>query len=93
MKQIYRFNQIAPPTLRESALRDELERRRLRRQTTLLVLAGMLGLFCLVLVAAALYPIYPVLALACMIHLCAAITGACVISIVFVQKRREITWF
>lgn len=92
MKQIYHFNQTAPPVLRESTLQKELECRRLRRQTTLLALAGMLCLFCLFLAAAALYPVYPALTLACMAYLCAAVTGACVISVVFVQKRRELTW-
>lgn len=90
MKQIYHFDGKRPPVLRESALREALERRRLRRQTTLLALAGMLCLLCLALVAAALYPRYPVLALVCMLHLAAAVTGAGVISIVFVQKRRDI---
>ena len=91
MKQIYRFDGGRPPVLRESALREELERRRLQRQTALLALAGMLCLLCLVLVAAALYPVYPVLALVCMIHLGAAVTGACILTVVFMQKRRELT--
>ncbi|WP_297210880.1 hypothetical protein [uncultured Flavonifractor sp.] len=91
MKQIYHFDRESPPVLREETLAAELERRRLRRQTALLALAGMLGLLCLLLTGAALYPLYPLLALACLFHLCAAVTGACVLTIVFVQKRREFT--
>lgn len=91
MKQIYHFNKTAPPILRESALQKELERRRLRRQTTLLVLAGMLCLLCLFLTAGLLYPVYPTLTLACVAYLCAAVTGACVLTVVFMQKRRELT--
>lgn len=91
MKQIYRFDGEMPPVLRETTLRAELERRRLRRQTTLLVLAGMLCLLCLFLTAGLLYPVYPALALACVVYLCAAVTGACVLTVVFMQKRRDLT--
>ena len=65
--------------------------RRLRRQTTLLVLAGMLCLLCLFLTAGLLYPVYPTLTLACLAYLCAAVTGACILTVVFMQKRRELT--
>lgn len=91
MKQIYRFDGKTPPVLRESALQAELERRRLGWQTTLLVLAGMLCLLCLFLTAGLLYPVYPTLTLACLAYLCAAVTGACVLTVVFMQKRRELT--
>ena len=92
MKQIYHFEGKAPPVLRESILREELERRRLRRQTALLALGGMLSLFCLFLAAVSLYRIQPVLALGGMLYLCAAITGGCVLILVFMWKRRELTW-
>ena len=91
MKQIYRFDGNTPPILRESVLQEVLERRRLRRQTTLLVLAGMLCLLCLFLTAGLLYPVYPTLTLACLAYLCAAVTGACILTVVFMQKRRELT--
>ena len=42
MKQIYNFEQHKPPVLNENMLRAELERRRLRWQTALLALAGIL---------------------------------------------------
>lgn len=91
MKQIYRFDGETPPALRESILQKELERRRLRRQTALLALAGMLCLLCLFLTAGLLYPVYPALTLACAAYLSAAVTGACVLTVVFMQKRRELT--
>ena len=92
MKQIYRFDGQLPPALRERDLAAELERRRLRRQTALLVLAGMLSLFCLLLTGAVLYPVFPALSLACLVYFCAAVTGACILAVVFVQKRRELSW-
>ena len=42
MKQIYNFEQYTPPVLNENMLREELEQRRLRWQTALLALAGIL---------------------------------------------------
>ena len=51
MRQIYRFDAFVPPPLSEARLRRELERRRLRRQAALLVLGGLLTLFCIALAA------------------------------------------
>ena len=90
MRQIYRFDGARPPLLRESDLRAELERRRIRRQTALLALGGVLSLICLLLAAALLYPVAPALSIACGAYLCAASAGAGVIAIVFAQHRRRV---
>ena len=90
MRQIYRFDGARPPLLRESALRAELERRRVRRQTTLLALGGVLSLICLLLAAALLYPVAPAVSIACGAYLCAASAGAGVIAIVFAHHRRRV---
>lgn len=90
MRQIYRFDGARPPLLRESALRAELERRRLRRQTALLALGGVLSLICLLLAAALLYPAAPAVSIACGAYLCAASAGAGVIAIMFAHHRRRV---
>lgn len=41
MKQIYDFEKYAPPALSEKTLRQEFERRKLRRQMFLLALAAV----------------------------------------------------
>lgn len=43
MKQIYNFENYAPPALNEKTLRREIERRKLRRQMFLLALAAILS--------------------------------------------------
>ena len=90
MRQIYRFDGGEPPILRESALRAELERRKLRRQTALLALGGLLSLLSLLLAASLLYPVRPALSIACGAYLCAASAGAGVIAIVFAHHRRRV---
>ena len=55
---------------------------------TALVRSGRRAFF---LTAGLLYPVYPALTLACVVYLCAAVTGACVLTVVFMQKRRELT--
>ena len=42
MNQIYNFESMEPPVLNESMLQAELEKRRLRRQTTMAAVAGIL---------------------------------------------------
>lgn len=90
MRQIYRFDGARPPMLRESDLRAELARRKLRRQTALLALGGLLSLLCLLLAAVLLYPAAPALSVACGAYLCAASAGTGVIAIVFASHRRRV---
>ena len=92
MRQIYQFDRVRPPRLTEAMLRRERERRQLRRQTALLALAGMLVCACLLAVSwLLLVRGHPLLALACVLYLCAALTGGGVLTIVAVQRRKELT--
>ena len=59
MKQIYDFGRHTPPALNERMLREALERRSLRRQTLLLLLAGCLLLAAFVLLAYSAMDWYP----------------------------------
>lgn len=91
MKQIYRFDEFAPPALCEARLRAELERRRLQRQTALLVLGGLLTLFCIALAALSLYPVLPVLALLCVGYLCVAVAGGAAVVLVFLHRKESLS--
>lgn len=61
MKQIYDFEQRTPPVLNEQMLRAELERRKLRIQTAVAVLAGFLLMIAAVLLGYSAIDWYPVL--------------------------------
>ena len=59
MKQIYDFEQRTPPVLNEQMLRAELERRKLRIQTAVAVLAGFLLMIAAVLLGYSAIDWYP----------------------------------
>lgn len=86
MKQIYDFGRQTPPALNEQMLRAELERRRLRVQTTLAVLAGFLLLIACVLLGYSAIDWYPVLTLLCFGYIITAATGAGVIAVLYSRK-------
>ena len=86
MRQIYRFDGARPPLLRESALRAELERRKLRIQTAVAVLAGFLLMIAAVLLGYSAIDWYPVLSLLCFGYIMIAATGGGVIAIVYSRK-------
>lgn len=89
MKQIYNFEQGNPPILNEKMLQRECEKRKLQRQIVLLAVSSMLLILCMVLMAFRIYIFMPVLSVICALYVCAAVTGSCVIILVFVQKRRS----
>ena len=91
MDQLYRFDGAPPPALTEALLRSELEKRRLRRETILVTIAAILTQLCLVLLAAALYPVRPGLALVCTVYLCLSVSGGGVLALVYTQQRRYLT--
>ncbi len=91
MRQIYNFEEKNPPVLNEAMLRSMAKKRRVRRQTTVLALAGILMQFCLLLAAFPLYGLSPVLAAAAIVYSCGAVAGAGVIALVYVKKRRAYT--
>lgn len=92
MKQIYRFDTVHPPALNEKMLRAELEKRKERRQVTLLAVAGILIIWCLIITAIMVWPVSIYLSYACFAYACFAMCGAAVIAIIFTYKRRTLAW-
>lgn len=90
MKQIYDFTQLEPPALSERSLQAQAAARRLQRQTALAALAGILIELCLLGAVIILAQESPAAALLCALYLLASTTGACILSIILAQKRREI---
>ena len=86
MKQIYNFEQHKPPVLNENMLRAELERRRLRWQTALIAVAGILIQVLLILVGFVTKNEYPMITVVCLIYVVISITGSSVLAIVYTRK-------
>ena len=86
MKQIYNFEQESPPSLNENMLRAEAEKRKLRLQTSLVAVSGILLLAVVVLLGLFVYGSYPYLALLCFLYALVSATGGSVMAVVFTQK-------
>lgn len=86
MKQIYNFEQKAPPALNENMLRAEAEKRRLRLQTALVAVSGILLLAVVVLLGLLVYGRYPYLTLLCFLYVLVSVTGGSVMAVVFTRK-------
>ena len=86
MNQIYNFEQHKPPVLNENMLRAELERRRLRGQTALIAVAGILFQVLLILVGFVTKNEYPIITVVCLIYVVISITGSSVLAIVYTRK-------
>ena len=86
MNQIYNFEQHKPPVLNENMLRAELERRRLRWQTALIAVAGILIQVLLILVGFVTKNEYPIITVICLIYVVISITGSSVLAIVYTRK-------
>lgn len=86
MKQIFDFEQFAPPVLNEKILRQELEKRTERRRVVLLAVAGALFQVVFILWAILCWNTAFVLALVCIGFAIVSLVGSGVITIVYVQK-------
>ena len=86
MKQIYNFEQHKPPVLNENMLRAELERRRLRWQTALLALAGILLQVVIVLFGYSAIDWYPWISALCFGYVIISTTGCGVIAVTYSRK-------
>ena len=86
MTQIYDFERHAPPAVNTDLLRQELARRRLRMQTALLVLAGLLFQFAALLLGYSALDWYPALSLLCFGYVVIAATGGGVVALVYSRK-------
>ena len=86
MKQIYNFEQYKPPVLNENMLRAELERRRLRWQTALLALAGILLQVVAVLFGYSAIDWYPWISAICFAYVIVSTTGCGIIAVAYCRK-------
>ena len=86
MNQLYNFEQYKPPVLNENMLRAQLERRRLRWQTTLIAVAGIFIHILLILLGFITMNEYPIITVVCLIYVVISITGSSVLAIVYTRK-------
>lgn len=86
MKNIYDFEQHRPPALNENMLRAELEKRKLRWQTALLALAGLLFQVVVFLLGYSAIDWYPWLSALCYSYLVISTTGCGVITVSYYRK-------
>lgn len=86
MKQIYNFEQHKPPVLNENMLHAELERRRLRWQTALIAVSGILLLIVTALIGYLVLEDYPWITVLCLAYVLFSATGGSVLAIVVTKK-------
>ena len=86
MNQIYNFEQHKPPVLNENMLRAELERRRLRWQTALIAVAGILMQVLLVVLGIFVQYDYPIITIICFVYVVLSTTGGSVLAVVCTRK-------
>lgn len=86
MKMIYNFEQHTPPVLNENMLRSELEKRRLRKQTMLLAIAGILVQIALVMFGLWTAETYPLITVISFGYVVTSIVGGSVIALVYTRK-------
>ena len=81
MKQIYNFEQVNPPVLNETMLRAELEKRKLKKQTTLIAVCGIVSMLLLLVIAILLVETQPIFAGLCITYVVISLTGSTVLAI------------
>ncbi len=86
MKQIYNFEQYKAPVLNENMLRQEQEHRRVRRQTALLALAGILFQIVVIMLGYSAIDWYPWLAVACLVYVILSTTACGVIAVAYSHR-------
>ena len=86
MKQIYNFEQHKPPVLNENMLRAKVERRRLRWQTALIAVAGILMQVLLVALGIFVQYDYPIITVICFVYVVLSTTGGSVLAVVCTRK-------
>lgn len=86
MKPTYHFDQYNPPVLNENMIRCEIERRKLHKQTTLLVLAGILLQVVVALFGYSAMDWYPWISMICFGYVIVSTTGCGVIAVAYSRK-------
>jgi hypothetical protein len=91
MNPIFDFEAHRPPVLTERMLREEADRRRLRRQTLILTLAALALQVILVVLGLILAPTQPLLALACLGYVCLSAAGGGLAALTYQKERRLVS--
>ncbi len=86
MKQIYNFELQRPPSLNENMLQAEIEARKLRWQTALLAVAGILFQVVAILLGWSAIDWYPWLTVLCFCYVILSATGCGVVAIAYSRK-------
>ena len=86
MKQIYDFERQNPPVLNENMIRAEIERRRLRCHTVLLVLAGILLQVAIALLGYSAWDWYPWISAVCFLYIVVSAAGGGVVAAAYSKK-------
>ena len=81
MQQIYDFEQTNPPVLNESMLRAELEKRKIKKQTTWIAICGILSMLLLLIFGVLLTETQPLFGALCMAYVIISLTGSTVLTI------------
>lgn len=80
------FENLQPPILREATLRQENERRTLKRQIRILRISSVLTAICLALFAFFIAPVSMLLAIVITVVLCVSMIGYGVIGVLFYKN-------
>lgn len=88
MNPTFDFEAHRPPVLTERMLREEADRRRLRRQTLILTLAALATQVILVALGLILAPTQPMAALICLGYVCLSAAGGGLAALIFQKERR-----
>lgn len=86
MKQIYDFEQHRAPVLNENMLRNELEKRKVQKQTTLLVIAAILVQICVLLFGFITIESFPFITVMCIGYVLVSVMGSTVIAYIYTRK-------
>lgn len=86
MKQIYDFEQYNPPALSEREVREEIEKRKLRWQTGIIALAGILIQIIIAVLGIGAMEEYPIIAAFCCLYVLLSTTGGSILAVVYTQK-------
>ena len=92
MKQIYHFDRVPPPSLNEAMLRAEIEKRKLRIQTALAALAGILLQIAVLLLGFTMLEQYSLISLFCFSYVLLSAVGGSIIAVVFTGKGGLSIW-
>lgn len=90
MKQIYNFEQAQPPVVNESIIRLEMEKRRLRLQTALLVVSAVLLMVVMILLGIFAYGSYPWITLFCFTYTVISATSGGIMAVIFTRKGGQL---